>query len=165
MNTNRKSFVCIIDRHMLFFLHISRRFVLFHIIFNRRHVANGSNLRRSWCAGRGVRAGIQEGRLGMRARMYACTRTLHAQWVLSLDMVANDMADKNVCVQATDSLVAQAQQVTADVGAALGGRRVDALLCVAGGFAMAKANSDGVCVRAAAPVTHVQISSAVSTRY
>jgi hypothetical protein len=61
-------------------------------------------------------------------------------------MGANDMADKNVCVQPTDSLIAQAQQVTADVATALGGRRVDALLCVAGGFAMAKANSDGAYV-------------------
>ncbi|XP_062864592.1 dihydropteridine reductase [Trichomycterus rosablanca] len=56
-------------------------------------------------------------------------------WVACIDMNANEEADANVSVQTTDSFNEQADKVTADVGALLGERKVDAILCVAGGWA------------------------------
>lgn len=41
---------------------------------------------------------------------------LQLQWVLSLDMVANDAADANVVVTPTDSLKEQAAKVCNDIG-------------------------------------------------
>ncbi|XP_017570529.1 dihydropteridine reductase [Pygocentrus nattereri] len=56
-------------------------------------------------------------------------------WVACIDINANEEANANVTVQTTDSFNEQASQVTADVGELLGEKKVDAILCVAGGWA------------------------------
>ncbi|XP_066574173.1 dihydropteridine reductase isoform X2 [Amia ocellicauda] len=57
------------------------------------------------------------------------------QWVASIDITANEEANANVLVKMTESFTEQAQQVTADVSQLLGENKVDAILCVAGGWA------------------------------
>ncbi|TWW55361.1 quinoid dihydropteridine reductase a [Takifugu flavidus] len=56
-------------------------------------------------------------------------------WVASIDMSANDEANVNVTVKMSDSFTEQAAQVTSDVSQLLGEDKVDAILCVAGGWA------------------------------
>ncbi|XP_068596461.1 quinoid dihydropteridine reductase a [Brachionichthys hirsutus] len=56
-------------------------------------------------------------------------------WVASIDMNVNDEANGNVLVKTSDSFTEQAEQVTTDVSYLLGGQKVDAILCVAGGWA------------------------------
>lgn len=56
-------------------------------------------------------------------------------WVASIDMVANEEANENVIVKLSESFTEQAGQVTADVARLLGEQKVDAILCVAGGWA------------------------------
>ncbi|XP_046901078.1 dihydropteridine reductase-like isoform X1 [Hypomesus transpacificus] len=56
-------------------------------------------------------------------------------WVASVDIGANDDANANVLVTVNDSFTGQADQVTADVSSLLGEQKVDAILCVAGGWA------------------------------
>uniref|UniRef100_A0A8D0GMA7 Dihydropteridine reductase n=1 Tax=Sphenodon punctatus TaxID=8508 RepID=A0A8D0GMA7_SPHPU len=64
-------------------------------------------------------------------------------WVASIDLAENEAANANVVVKTTDSFLEQADQVTEDVGKLLGDQKVDAILCVAGGWAggSAKAKS------------------------
>ncbi|XP_034545629.1 quinoid dihydropteridine reductase a [Notolabrus celidotus] len=56
-------------------------------------------------------------------------------WVASIDMAANEEANENVIVKMSESFTEQAGQVTADVAQLLGEQKVDAILCVAGGWA------------------------------
>lgn len=56
-------------------------------------------------------------------------------WVASVDISANEDANANVLVTVNDCFTGQADQVTADVAALLGDQKVDAILCVAGGWA------------------------------
>ncbi|KAM9835477.1 dihydropteridine reductase-like [Syngnathus typhle] len=56
-------------------------------------------------------------------------------WVANIDMGANEDANENVIVKLTDSFCEQAGQVTSDVARLLGEQKVDAILCVAGGWA------------------------------
>ncbi|XP_074529441.1 quinoid dihydropteridine reductase a [Halichoeres trimaculatus] len=56
-------------------------------------------------------------------------------WVASIDMVANEEANESVIVKMSESFTEQAGQVTADVAQLLGEQKVDAILCVAGGWA------------------------------
>ncbi|XP_042181560.1 dihydropteridine reductase isoform X1 [Oncorhynchus tshawytscha] len=56
-------------------------------------------------------------------------------WVASIDIVANEEANANVLVKLSESFTEQAGQVTADVAQLLGDQKVDAILCVAGGWA------------------------------
>ncbi|EPY74822.1 dihydropteridine reductase isoform 2 [Camelus ferus] len=63
------------------------------------------------------------------------------QWVASIDLVENEEASANVLVKMTDSFTEQADQVTADIGQLLGAEKVDAILCVAGGWAGGSAKS------------------------
>uniref|UniRef100_A0A3Q1BY02 Dihydropteridine reductase n=1 Tax=Amphiprion ocellaris TaxID=80972 RepID=A0A3Q1BY02_AMPOC len=56
-------------------------------------------------------------------------------WVASIDMAANEEANENVIVKLSESFTEQAGQVTADVAQLLGEHKVDAILCVAGGWA------------------------------
>uniref|UniRef100_I3IYE7 Dihydropteridine reductase n=1 Tax=Oreochromis niloticus TaxID=8128 RepID=I3IYE7_ORENI len=56
-------------------------------------------------------------------------------WVASIDIGANEEANENVVVKMTESFTEQAGQVTADVAQLLGEQKVDAILCVAGGWA------------------------------
>lgn len=50
-------------------------------------------------------------------------------------MAANDEANENVVVKLSESFTEQAGQVTTDVAQLLGEQKVDAILCVAGGWA------------------------------
>ncbi|XP_044536726.1 dihydropteridine reductase isoform X1 [Gracilinanus agilis] len=74
-----------------------------------------------------------------------CVQAFRAKdwWVASIDVVENEEANASVIVKMTDSFTEQADQVTADVGKLLGDKKVDAILCVAGGWAggSAKAKS------------------------
>lgn len=62
-------------------------------------------------------------------------------WVASIDVVENEEASASVVVKMTDSFTEQADQVTAEVGKLLGEEKVDAILCVAGGWAGGNAKS------------------------
>ncbi|KAM6952215.1 quinoid dihydropteridine reductase a [Lycodopsis pacificus] len=56
-------------------------------------------------------------------------------WVACIDMAANEEANENVVVKLSESFTEQAGQVTTDVAKLLGEEKVDAILCVAGGWA------------------------------
>ncbi|KAJ8281430.1 hypothetical protein GJAV_G00067590 [Gymnothorax javanicus] len=56
-------------------------------------------------------------------------------WVASIDLGANEEANENVIVKQSESFTEQADQVTADVSSLLGDEKVEAILCVAGGWA------------------------------
>lgn len=62
-------------------------------------------------------------------------------WVGSVDLVSNPDADGNVEVKSSDSWVDQSQQVAADVEKLLDGQPLDALICVAGGWAGGNASN------------------------
>lgn len=63
-------------------------------------------------------------------------------WVLSIDLAANEAADANVVIDSKGDLNQQAAQVLKEVGVAAGGSKLDALFCVAGGWAGGNASSD-----------------------
>ncbi|XP_058253928.1 quinoid dihydropteridine reductase a isoform X2 [Hemibagrus wyckioides] len=56
-------------------------------------------------------------------------------WVVSIDIGANEEADANVLATICDSFCEHAEQVTSDVARLLGDQKVDAIVCVAGGWA------------------------------
>lgn len=67
------------------------------------------------------------------------------QWVGSLDLSANEEADANILVQSDDPLVQQEQHVTASIKQLIADQKIDAILCVAGGWAGGNAtNTDCV---------------------
>ncbi|XP_028815555.1 quinoid dihydropteridine reductase a [Denticeps clupeoides] len=67
----------------------------------------------------------------------ACVRHFSSRgwWVANIDITSNDEANANVLVKPTESFAEQAGQVTAAVAQLLGEQKVDAILCVAGGWA------------------------------
>lgn len=75
----------------------------------------------------------------------ACVQHFRARdwWVASIDLAENAEASANIVVKMSDSFIEQADQVTQDVEKLLGEKKVDAILCVAGGWAggSAKAKS------------------------
>ncbi|XP_073465710.1 dihydropteridine reductase isoform X1 [Aquarana catesbeiana] len=64
-------------------------------------------------------------------------------WVASIDVTENAAASANVVVKLSDSFTQQSEEVTSAVDQLLDGKKVDAILCVAGGWAggSAKAKS------------------------
>jgi len=56
-------------------------------------------------------------------------------WVGSIDMFPNEEAHANIVLESTESWQAQEQAVVSKVEEALSGEKVDAILCVAGGWA------------------------------
>ncbi|NWU93036.1 DHPR reductase, partial [Upupa epops] len=64
-------------------------------------------------------------------------------WVASIDLAENEEASASVVVGISQSFLEQAEQVTSEVAKLLGEEKVDAILCVAGGWAggSAKAKS------------------------
>ncbi|KAM8908964.1 quinoid dihydropteridine reductase a [Spinachia spinachia] len=56
-------------------------------------------------------------------------------WVACIDMAASEEANENVIVKPSGDFTDQAAQVTTDVAKLLGEQKVDAILCVAGGWA------------------------------
>lgn len=63
-------------------------------------------------------------------------------WVGSIDLGTNDAADLNVLVSATDSLPEQEKVVIDSISQSLGSSKLDAVICVAGGWAGGNAQSD-----------------------
>ncbi|CAJ0927851.1 unnamed protein product [Ranitomeya imitator] len=80
------------------------------------------------------------GALGSRCVDYFMSRDW---WVASIDVTENAAANANVVVKPSDSFSEQAEEVSSAVDQLLGGQKVDAILCVAGGWAggSAKAKS------------------------
>ncbi|XP_060935221.1 quinoid dihydropteridine reductase a [Limanda limanda] len=72
-----------------------------------------------------------------------CVRLFKSKgwWVASIDMAANEEASENVIVKMSECFAEQAGQVTADMSQLLGEQKVDAILCVAGGWAGGKCSS------------------------
>lgn len=62
-------------------------------------------------------------------------------WVTSIDLAANDAADQNVLITNLTSWTEQEAEVVSKIETALGGKNVDAILCVAGGWAGGNAAS------------------------
>ncbi|KAI8774805.1 dihydropteridine reductase [Biomphalaria glabrata] len=56
-------------------------------------------------------------------------------WVGSIDLSGNDEADANVLVKPDDPMPVQEANVTAQITQLLGDKKLDAILCVAGGWA------------------------------
>ncbi|XP_042668283.1 dihydropteridine reductase isoform X2 [Centrocercus urophasianus] len=72
------------------------------------------------------------GALGSQCVQYFKSRNW---WVASIDLSENEEASASVVVRAAESFTEQAEQVTAEIGKLLGEEKVDAILCVAGGWA------------------------------
>ena len=68
------------------------------------------------------------------------------QWVGSIDLAANDEANANIVVSPADTWVEQEETVADKVAEVLEGNKVDAVLCVAGGWAGGNAASKGTSV-------------------
>jgi len=66
------------------------------------------------------------------------------QWVGSIDFVANDDASANIIINPDDSWVDQGKVVADKVAEVLEGSKLDAVLCVAGGWAGGNAASKGM---------------------
>jgi len=62
-------------------------------------------------------------------------------WVCSVDLAASDAADANVIVDPKADWLAQEELVVSEVGKAVGGDKLDAVLNVAGGWAGGNASS------------------------
>lgn len=73
-----------------------------------------------------------------------CVSHFKAQnwWVGSIDLHANDSADLNVLVNAEDTFGKQETTIIDAVSAALSGQKLDAVICVAGGWAGGNAVKD-----------------------
>ena len=65
------------------------------------------------------------------------------QWVVSIDMKSSESADANVVLNLDDSWADQKHSVSECVHAALGDDKLDAVICVAGGWAGGNAASKG----------------------
>ncbi|XP_037050120.1 dihydropteridine reductase [Bradysia coprophila] len=63
-------------------------------------------------------------------------------WVGSIDMAENDTADANIIVNRDANWVEQETTVLAKVESALNGEKLDAVICVAGGWAGGNAKKD-----------------------
>lgn len=67
----------------------------------------------------------------------------HSQWVGSVDIVANEDADVNITVGANDALLEQEKSIVSQVTNVLGqADKVDAIICVAGGWAGGSASDE-----------------------
>ncbi|NP_001291105.1 dihydropteridine reductase [Esox lucius] len=82
-----------------------------------------------------------KGALGAKCVQYFKSKNW---WVACIDLVANEEASANILVKPTDSFTDQAEQVSTDVSLLLGDQKVDAILCVAGGWAGGSAKAKGL---------------------
>ena len=57
------------------------------------------------------------------------------QWVGSLDLAPNEQADGNIIVKPDNSWTEQEEAIAKSVESILGENKLDAILCVAGGWA------------------------------
>ena len=65
------------------------------------------------------------------------------QWVTSVDLVANEEANENVVIKSLESWTDQEKEVVDGVSSILNTTKLDAVVCVAGGWAGGNAASDG----------------------
>lgn len=73
--------------------------------------------------------------------------SLPFQWVLSIDLVPNEDADANVVVTELSDWVKQSEMVQGKVDELMAGNKLDAILCVAGGWAGGNAKSKSMFLR------------------
>jgi len=66
----------------------------------------------------------------------------HNWWVGSIDLVGNDKADISIVVNKDADFIGQEQQILSDISSALKGEKLDAVICVAGGWAGGNAIKD-----------------------
>ncbi|RZF41143.1 hypothetical protein LSTR_LSTR010795 [Laodelphax striatellus] len=73
----------------------------------------------------------------------ACVKHFKTQnwWVGCIDMKENEQADANIVVQVEDDWIQQESKVLSQLNSALAGDKVDAVICVAGGWAGGNAAS------------------------
>ncbi|XP_022707400.1 dihydropteridine reductase-like isoform X1 [Varroa jacobsoni] len=66
-----------------------------------------------------------------------CTHTFKSKnfWVCSIDGSVNDTANENIVVDFTKDLQSQHEQISSELTTKLGGEKLDAVICVAGGWA------------------------------
>jgi dihydropteridine reductase len=64
------------------------------------------------------------------------------QWVGGIDMAENELADFNITIDRNADWVAQETQVLQKVNDALNGQKLDAVICVAGGWSGGNAAKD-----------------------
>lgn len=70
------------------------------------------------------------------------------QWVGSIDMAENETADTNIIVNRDENWIEQETSVLSKVESALNGEKLDAVICVAGGWAggnAKKGRTDAIC--------------------
>uniref|UniRef100_A0A915Q220 Dihydropteridine reductase n=1 Tax=Setaria digitata TaxID=48799 RepID=A0A915Q220_9BILA len=65
-------------------------------------------------------------------------------WALNIDVLKNDKADANIVINMDESWTEQEGFVLKSVGEALSGEHLDAVLCVAGGWAGGSASSESM---------------------
>ncbi|KAF5303894.1 hypothetical protein FQR65_LT08088 [Abscondita terminalis] len=63
-------------------------------------------------------------------------------WVASIDLSSNDEADLNILVNKNENLHEQEQQVLSSISKSLDGQKLDAIVCVAGGWAGGNCQKD-----------------------
>ncbi|XP_049864413.1 dihydropteridine reductase [Schistocerca gregaria] len=73
----------------------------------------------------------------------ACVQHFKAQkwWVGSIDLKENEQADANILVKPEESWIEQEVYVIKQIGSLLNGEKIDAVICVAGGWAGGNAAS------------------------
>ncbi|XP_041367981.1 dihydropteridine reductase-like [Gigantopelta aegis] len=79
-----------------------------------------------------------KGALGSTCVKYFKT---HNFWVGSIDLAPNEDADANIVVKPADTWAAQEEEVNKCVESVLGEHKIDAIFCVAGGWAGGNASS------------------------
>ncbi|KAL5279468.1 QDPR.2 family protein [Megaselia abdita] len=81
---------------------------------------------------------------GRGALGQACVSHFKANnfWVGSIDLAENEQADANIAVARDGTWVEQEADVLSKIGAALNGEKLDAIVCVAGGWAGGNAKAD-----------------------
>ena len=65
------------------------------------------------------------------------------QWVGSIDLVENPEANANIVLQGSNDLVGQESELLTKVQSVLSDQKVDAVICVAGGWAGGSSSSKG----------------------
>ena len=63
--------------------------------------------------------------------------------MISVDLVANEIAHSNVVLSAGDCWEDQRRKVSEEVGSVLSGQKLNGVVCVAGGWAGGSIGSDG----------------------
>jgi len=96
----------------------------------------------------------------------ACVKFFKSKdwWVSSVDLVPNEEANANVLIKNTDSWTAQESEVVNEVDKVLGGGKLDAVVCVAGGWAGGNAASDDLVKNADLMVKQSLWSSVIAAK-